>query len=50
MPGHLGNEQVSILNLRVIEVFPEKHLILVKGSIPGNKKSLVKLGKIPSLR
>jgi large subunit ribosomal protein L3 len=45
MPGHLGNKQVSISNLLVLEVFPEKHLILVEGSIPGNKKSLVKLCK-----
>jgi large subunit ribosomal protein L3 len=45
MPGHLGNEQVSIQNLRVVEVFPEKNLILVKGGIPGNKKGLVELRK-----
>ena len=45
MPGHLGNEKVTIRNLRVVEVFPEKHLILVKGSIPGNKKGVVELCK-----
>jgi large subunit ribosomal protein L3 len=45
MPGHLGDEKVTVRNLLVIEIFPEKHLILVKGSIPGNKKSVVKLAK-----
>jgi large subunit ribosomal protein L3 len=41
MPGHYGDELVSILNLRVARVDAEKHLLLVEGGIPGSKNSLV---------
>lgn len=41
MPGHMGDEQVTIQNLEVVEVYPEKHLILVKGAVPGSANSLV---------
>lgn len=35
MPGHMGDVQRTVQNLRVVRVVPEKNLILVKGSIPG---------------
>jgi len=41
MPGHMGNVKVTIQNLEVVRVDAEKNLILVKGSVPGPKKSLV---------
>lgn len=43
MAGHMGNEQVTILNLQVVEVLPEKNAILVKGAVPGPKYSIVKI-------
>jgi large subunit ribosomal protein L3 len=41
MAGHLGNERVSIQNLRVVDVRPEENLLLVKGAIPGSNGGLV---------
>lgn len=41
LPGHMGNEQVTIQNLTIIDVDLENNCILVKGNIPGPKKSLV---------
>ncbi len=41
MGGHYGNERVTILNLKVVEVLPEKNLLLVRGAVPGAKNSLV---------
>ena len=41
MSGHWGNESVTILNLMVIDVNAEKNYILIKGGIPGAKKSIV---------
>ena len=41
LPGHMGNEQVTIQNLEIISVDLENNCILVKGNIPGPKKSLV---------
>jgi len=41
MPGRMGREKVTILSLRLIKVDAKKQLLLVKGSVPGVKKSLV---------
>ena len=41
LPGHMGNEQVTIQNLEVIKVDLENNVILIKGSVPGPKNSLV---------
>jgi len=35
MPGHMGSEQRTVQNLRVVKVIADKNLILVKGAIPG---------------
>ncbi len=41
LPSHMGADQVTIQNLEIIKVDMEDNCILVKGSIPGPKKSLV---------
>lgn len=41
MPGHMGGKKVTTQNLEVIKVDAEKNLLLVKGAVPGPKKSLV---------
>lgn len=41
MAGHMGDEQVTIQNLEVVAVDLENNVILIKGSVPGPKKSLV---------
>ena len=41
MPGHWGNEQVTVLNLDVVRVDAENNLIAVKGAIPGAKNGIV---------
>ena len=43
MPGHMGAERVTTLNLEVVKVDPELNLIAVRGAIPGPKGSLVTL-------
>ena len=43
MPGHMGNVKVTVQNLEVVRIDAEKNLILVKGAVPGPKKSLVML-------
>jgi large subunit ribosomal protein L3 len=47
LPGHMGVQQVTLQNLRVIKVDSEKNLLLVKGAVPGHKNSylLVKKAK-----
>jgi len=43
MPGHMGAVRATVQNLEVVRVDAEKNLILVKGAVPGAKKSLVML-------
>ena len=40
-PGHLGVERVTTLNLEVIRADQERNLLLVKGAIPGGRRSIV---------
>ena len=41
MPGQMGNVQVTVQNLEIVRVDTENNLLLVKGAVPGPKKSLV---------
>ena len=41
MAGHMGHEQVTVQNLEIVRVDAENNLLLVKGAVPGPKKSLV---------
>ena len=41
MPGQMGNKRITVQNLEVVRVDAENNLLLVKGSVPGPKKSLV---------
>ena len=41
MAGQYGNEQVTVLNLKVVKIDAEKNLIAVKGAIPGAKNGIV---------
>ncbi len=40
-PGHMGNEKVTVQNLKIEKIFPEKNIVLIKGAIPGANNSLV---------
>jgi large subunit ribosomal protein L3 len=41
LPGHMGHELITVQNLEVIDILLDKNIILVKGNVPGPKKSLV---------
>lgn len=43
LPGHMGHVTVTIQNLDVVRVDMDKNVILVKGSVPGNKGSILKI-------
>ena len=43
MAGHMGHQRVTVLNLEVVKVDPDRNLILVKGAVPGPKRGLVML-------
>ena len=35
MPGHMGDERITVQNLRVVQVRPEEGVILISGAVPG---------------
>jgi large subunit ribosomal protein L3 len=41
MPGHMGDERVTVQNLRVVQVRPEDGIILINGAVPGSNGSYV---------
>jgi len=45
MAGHMGNNRVTVRNLKVIESDPERNLLLLKGALPGAPNSLVVIHK-----
>ena len=45
MAGRMGGDRVTVQNLQVLKVIPEYNLLLVKGSVPGAKNSIVIINK-----
>jgi large subunit ribosomal protein L3 len=45
MGGRMGNDKVTMQNLQVLKVIPEHNLIMIKGSVPGAKGSIVIINK-----
>ena len=41
LPGRMGREHVTVLNLRIVKVDTEKQLVLIRGAVPGINKGLV---------
>jgi large subunit ribosomal protein L3 len=46
MAGHLGDDQVTALNLKVLSVDTERNLLLVRGAVPGANGGLVIVEKV----
>lgn len=45
MPGRMGNAQVTIASLQVVDIRPESNLILLKGAVPGARHGLLMIKK-----
>jgi len=45
MAGHMGNETVTVVGLRVVRVIPEENLLLVRGAVPGKANSFLRIRK-----
>lgn len=45
LPGHMGARRVTVKGLRVLKVDPERNLLIVKGSTPGARGTILELGK-----
>ena len=45
-PGHWGDETVTVKNLKVYDVIPEESVVIVRGSVPGARNSLIRMVKV----
>ncbi|EAR17199.1 50S ribosomal protein L3 [Robiginitalea biformata HTCC2501] len=45
MAGQMGNQRVTVQNLRVLKVVPEKNLLVLKGAVPGHKNAYITIEK-----
>jgi large subunit ribosomal protein L3 len=50
MAGQMGNEQVTVQNLEIVDVRADQNVVLVKGAIPGPKNGLVAIRKAVKAR
>ncbi len=46
MAGHWGNEQVTVRNLEIVSIDADKHLVIIKGAIPGPNGGLVSINQV----
>ncbi len=47
MAGHMGTNQVTVKNLKVVRSDPEKGILMVRGAVPGNEGALLKVRRSP---
>lgn len=45
MAGHMGHERVTVKNLKVLKVYTEKNLLVVRGAVPGPRRGLLEIRK-----
>ncbi|GBE28668.1 50S ribosomal protein L3 [bacterium BMS3Bbin03] len=45
MGGRMGNDRVTVKNLRVVRVYPDQNIILIRGAVPGSMNSTVEIRK-----
>ena len=46
MPGRAGGERVTIKNLEIVKIEPEKNLLYIKGAVPGSRGSLLEIKSV----
>jgi large subunit ribosomal protein L3 len=45
MAGRMGNDQVTVSNLKVIKIINDKNILMVKGAVPGSINSIIEINK-----
>jgi large subunit ribosomal protein L3 len=45
MAGHMGDERITVKNLQVVRIDPERNLLMLKGGVPGAPNGLLMIRK-----
>lgn len=43
LPGHMGGKRITLQNLQIVKVDAERNVLLIKGNVPGAKKSMIEI-------
>ena len=46
MGGRMGGKKISVRNIQIYDILPERNIILLKGSVPGPKNTLLEIVKV----
>ena len=46
MPGRMGNDKVTVKNLKIMKILADKNIVLISGSVPGTKNTIIKVSEI----
>lgn len=46
MPGHMGTQRVTVKNVKIVKIDPEKNIIALSGALPGHKGTVMEIRKI----
>jgi len=46
MPGHMGSDQITLKHVQIVKIDAEKHIIAIKGPLPGSIQSLIRITKV----
>ncbi len=46
LPGHMGNEKITVKNLKVLDVRPENNIVAIKGPLPGSNNSIIEICRL----
>ncbi|MDD5382195.1 MAG: 50S ribosomal protein L3, partial [Candidatus Margulisbacteria bacterium] len=50
MPGRMGNEMITVKNLKVVNIDADKNLIMLKGATPGKKGNLLMIRRLSAAK
>ena len=45
-PGQMGNAQITVRKVTIVDVIPEENVVLIRGPVPGARNSLIRLMKV----
>ena len=46
MPGRMGTDKVTVKNLKIMKILADKNIVLISGSVPGTKNTIIKVSEI----
>ena len=46
MPGHMGNQNITLKNIKILDIRPDTNIMALKGTLPGSKGNIIEISRI----